>query len=417
MVIHLGARQEVGKSFTMALATLPLAGGYRDAETRVPAADVHIASKDGETAKNLIRECDRHIQSCERNTGVGLTHPKLGSLSRIALESGRYVSAYSSKPDGVQGMTGHAMIDEWSKGDTNPEELLAQALSITASNAGYRLSIATNADFDGSFIHHFLQSDESEWVARRANAHIITTTIDDIYPTGYPAHIEAIKATMHPDMWARFFLCRFLGSDNPAFAPELITGAGLKLRTLGDAVARVLCVDIGMTDNPTGYCVLALTRGRVDVLESGHWYRCAPDTQRARIRDLVTRYRCARLYVDAGAVGWQLGNELATIYGDRCIRVSVSQANRDRWHGAAHDLLARGAVAMPGATELQRDLRTMRLAEGARLVVPEYRASNGHNVHCDAGEAFLYAMDDPALTRAPSVVVQADDPLRGGFRF
>ncbi len=417
MVIHLGARQEVGKSFTMALATLPLAGGYREGALYVPAADVHIASKDGETAKNLIRECDRHIGVCERHTGAALTHPKLGSLSRIALANGRYVSAYSSKPDGVQGMTGHALIDEWSKGDTDPEELLAQALSITASNPGYRLSIATNADFEGSFIHRFLQSDDAEWVARRANAHVITTTIDDIYPDGYPAHIEAIKATMHPDMWARFFQCRFLGSDNPAFAPELINTAALKIRRQSAAETRVLSVDIGMTDNPTGWCVLALTRGGVDVLESGHWYACPPDTQRERICELVARYRCARLYVDAGAVGWQLGNELATIFGDRCKRVSVSQANRDRWHGAAHDLLARGAVAMPGAIELQRDLKAMRLAEGARLVVPSYRASNGHNVHCDAGEAFLYAMDDPALTRFAGVVTESPDALRGGFRY
>jgi phage FluMu gp28-like protein len=84
----------------------------------------------------------------ERRTGVRIMDSKLGSLSRIALINGRYIAAFSSNPDGVQGMTGHCIVDEWSKGDVDPEELLAQAASITASNPGFKVMLASNADMN-----------------------------------------------------------------------------------------------------------------------------------------------------------------------------------------------------------------------------------------------------------------------------
>jgi hypothetical protein len=44
----------------------------------------------------------------------------------------------------------------------------------------------------------------------------------------------------------------------------------------------------------------------------------------------------------------------------------------------------------------------MRLKGGETLEVPKYPGPDGCEIHCDAGEAFLYVMNDPALSEAGS---------------
>jgi hypothetical protein len=326
---------------------------------------------------------------------------KLGSLSRIALINGNYITAFSSNPDAPQGMTGHCFIDEWSKGDTNPEELLAQAASITASNSGLKILLASNADFQDSFIHKFIESDEPEWSVRRRNMAIQITTINDIYPDGLPPHIQAIKDIMHPDMWARFFLCQFIGSDNPAFNRDHLNAAAQTHTASADCVF-VAGLDIGFVNNPTGWVVCAISRGRVHVLKAIHMHKPTPEQIKQMVRNDCNTFGINRVWIDCGSVGWQVGNELISELGPRCAaRTTVSEKNRNNAHGVAYQLFATGAVH--GVTGVLRDdLAAMRLKNGESLEVPKYPGPDGCEIHCDAGEAFLYVMQDPALADSGS---------------
>lgn len=400
--VHLGARQAVGKTFVLAWCAVLFACGYRSPAVIVPAGDVLIISKDAKTAQKLIREVKRHIDTFERRTGVKILDPKLGSLSRLALRNGNYIDAFSSNPDGVQGMTGHCIVDEWSKGDVNPEELLSQALSITASNPGFRALFATNADYEGSFIHQFLQSPNDEWKARRANMHIQTTTIADVFPGEFPEHIREIQQTIHPSMWERFFMCRFIGSDNPAFPPDILERAEQSFDSIPDDATIVAGLDIGLVNNPCGWVVCALAKGVCYVLEAEHWHQIEPDEIKRRVHDRRARLNIARVYIDDGAVGFQVGRELQAELGKHvAARVSPSDANRSKWHGGAYSLAATGNLR--GVTGvLRRDLATMRLTNGESLVVPEYPGPGGCKIHCDAGEALLYIMGDKALANEPA---------------
>ena len=399
--LHLGARQSVGKSFTLAWIACVLACGYKRGAIRVPAADVSIISKDAHTAQDLIRKVKRHLTTFERKTGIKLMDGKLGSLSRIALINGRYITAFSSNPDGVQGMTGHCIIDEWSKGDVNPEELLAQAASITASNPGFKVILGSNADYQDSFIHKFIEKDEPEWTVRRRNMAIQITTINDIYPEGLPPHIQAIKDIMHPDMWARFFLCQFIGSDNPAFNRDHLNAAAQTHTASADCVV-VAGLDIGFVNNPTGWVVCAISRGRVHVLKAIHMHKPTPEQIKQMVRNDCNTFGINRVWIDCGSVGWQTGNELIAELGPRCAaRTTVSEKNRNNAHGVAYQLFATGAVH--GVTGVLRDdLAAMRLKNGESLEVPKYPGPDGCEIHCDAGEAFLYVMQDPALADSGS---------------
>lgn len=399
--LHLGARQSVGKSFTLALLACVCACGYKRGSVCVPAADVNIISKDSHTAQDLIRKVKRHLTTMERRAGLRLMDPKLGSLSRIALINGRYITAFSSNPDGVQGMTGHCIVDEWSKGDVDPEELLAQAASITASNPGYKVMLASNADYELSFIHKFIESPDAEWTVRRRNMTIQVTTINDVFPDGLPPHIQAIRDIMHPDKWARFFLCRFIGSDNPAFISEHLNAAA-ETRTIDPDCVFVAGLDIGFTNNPTGWVVCAISRGRVHVVKAVHMHKPTPEQIKETVKRDVETFGIGRVWIDCGSVGWQTGNELIAELGEhRASRVTVSEKSRNNAHGVAFQLFATGAVH--GITGVLRDdLSAMRLRNGETLEVPKYPGPDGCEIHCDAGEAFLYVMNDPALSEAGS---------------
>lgn len=400
--VHLGARQAVGKTFVLAWCAVLLACGYESPDVCVPAADVSIISKDAKTAQKLIREVKRHIENFEAETGVKILDPKLGSLSRLALRNGNYIDAFSSNPDGPQGMTGHVIVDEWSKGDVNPEELLSQALSLTASKSGFKTLFATNADYEGSFIDEFLNSDDPEWVARRANMHVQVTTIDDVFPNGYPDYIQAIKDTIHPALWERFFLCKFIGSDNPAFPPDILDRACQPFDAIPKDSTLVAGLDIGLVNNPCGWTVAAVGKGYCYILESEHWHKLEPEEIKRRVHERRKRYSIARVWIDNGAVGFQVGRELLAECGEHSAAiVTVSDANRAKWHGAAYSLAATGNLR--GVTGvLRRDLASMRLNNGETLIVPEYPGPDGCKIHCDAGESALYIMGDKALANEPA---------------
>jgi hypothetical protein len=140
----------------------------------------------------------------------------------------------------------------------------------------------------------------------------------------------------------------------------------------------------------------------VHVLKAIHMHKPTPEQIKQMVRNDCNTFGINRVWIDCGSVGWQTGNELIAELGPRCAaRTTVSEKNRNNAHGVAYQLFATGAVH--GVTGVLRDdLAAMRLKNGESLEVPKYPGPDGCEIHCDAGEAFLYVMQDPALADSGS---------------
>jgi hypothetical protein len=253
-----------------------------------------------------------------------------------------------------------------------------------------------------------MHSGEAEYAGRRALWTMQTVPIDAVYPTGLPPHLEELKRAMSPAAWRRWFGCEFIGGTEAAFDSDWLRVATEAVHSphVATLERRVLALDIGHRINPSGVVVASIGAGRIRVDLAEHWHRWDADRQERRVEELASEWQVNRLYVDAGAVGYELGQRLQRRFGGKCAFVNVSEANRDRWAHRLGELGRTGRVQLPpSAVDLRADLAGMRWSAEGHLIVPTRKGPSsvpGSVIHADAGEALLYCMDSPELSRVHS---------------
>lgn len=414
--VFLGPRQETGKSFVLSFAAVLMAGGFRGtidgAEVVIPPHDVQLLSKSADTAQNLIREVGRHVAGLERAAGMPVRHDKLWSLTRAALAGGKYIFAHSSNPSAIQGFTGSTAVDEWSKLDESEQETyLSQALSVGASREYMRVAMATNADYENSYVHRFLRS--PEFAGRRERMHIMEIDIHGIHPSGLPQRLLDIEALMHPDDWRRFFLNHFVAGTSGAFDGALsrMKQAGQERRT----GRCVISLDPAFEKHSFGIAVSYVGEGRIHVAHAERVWRPTLGNIIQRIDELAAEFNAARYVIDPGSVGYNLAKHLESRHGSRVVKAPPNDAALHRWVQAARQVMVNGGWSYEhGARIIESELARIQYDEKEKVRVPEITvpdAPRGCLSHCDVAMAVLSTLSLDEFSRMTNVESQVGEPF------
>ena len=414
----LGARQ-IGKGWTVALVAITLAHGYVTASGEyVPPHDVLVLSKDQRTSKNMISMIRKHLDLCEQMFG-GITSTRMGGLSEIYLEGKGKIVSMPGSPRSIQGFTGSVIIDELAANRWDPEELVAQGLSVTSSKDYFRFMLISNAGISGGFAHQFFEGD-GEWEKRRKDFACFSTTIYDAYPDGLPERLKSLKRTISPKMWARFFENSFEGAG-----VGILDRIQIGVVSSGKYIRCVMGIDPGFSDNPTGVVIAGVdSRGGIVILYSDWWFNVGIDEQATRIRGLISFWKPAKTIIDRGMAGFALA---AKFERDNSVEfIGVNGPGKQKMLAAAIDLIESGRVGilesqpsglrkLEGSPEIfWNDIETLQWTDNGALDIGttivrsgtemalQRGAKLGTKIHADTAMAFAYCAEWLAGNRVGS---------------
>lgn len=404
----LGSRQ-IGKSWAAALGAIMLAGGIRRGDIEIPAHDVTIISADRERSRNILKEIKRIIKSM----GIRI---EADNASEVVLAGGGRILTRPGVAKSLQGFSGSVIVDELSLAKTDPEEIFAQALSVSSSRPYYRVWISTNSDVHNSFVDRFLH--DPDWEPRRVEFALHDTSIYDAYPDGLPDHILKIKAAINPGAWSRFYENKFVTGNDNWFDVDAIARCTQTPSWSTTGGKRILSVDPGfsVTGNPSGVVVLETKAGRGTVLYSQHWQGIDSDTQIIEIKALFDNFSCSNLLVDCGGPARDMVQRLKPVYGQRLTEVSVSQIAQTRWYESLRTVINEGRLHIPpGHTALLDDLESIQDSPNG-VVVPIRKGIKGAKIHADAAMALAYAVGIIGLGASGIAPAMTMIPIQTGWK-
>lgn len=382
MTLQVGARQ-IGKSFVLGAAAVVLAAYGVDG----PPHDVLIISAKPETAANLIRSVRRHLKA------LAIVHdvadPRYPGLERIALANGRYIQAHPG-PEALQGFTGSVFADEWSilAERHDPEEVLAQILSVSSAEPYYRIALCSNADHSGSWLHRMITGEDE----RASEIATSLVTIHDAYPDGLPAHLERVRRTLTPREWAKFFECKFIPRAKGMAFQRADIARSAETFARPERMVRVLSIDPGFTRDATGWVLADVGDGHVDVIDAGHDYG-AEAAIVAMVRHGLNYGGVRRVYIDPGGPGFQLHRDLAN-EGVPLVAAGFNDRVRDEHIRRLERMVANGRLRVT-ARALVDDLECIEHAKDGFSLPYRSAPVSGRRIHCDAAAALIGLLSAP----------------------
>lgn len=400
-----GARQ-IGKSSTIAIASIIYATGYKIEEQAHNPSDVFIASKDLKTAKNIISMLNKHIDNIEQIYKLKIRNKKLGGIQEVVLLNGRKITSMPGTPNSLRGFTGCVIIDELSANNWDPEEILAEALSITSSDTRFKVIICTNADMEGSFVHDFFYSDKEDHATRRAMWSCFNTTIYDAYEE-LPSHIASIKDTISSNMWKRFYENAFLGAGSGLldliYLQSRVTTTKPNIGPL-----TFMGVDPGFSEqgNPTGIVIVTIDNNICYTIYEELMFSPSLDFLCQHIANLKKQFGCSKILIDQGTVGYHVLQNCKKLIGEISVEgISCTSKNQITWFNMLLNLLQDNKILFCNNKFIVQDLSSISMS-GSSLIVPErplgiYRTvepfiapnAKGYKIHADSAMALLMLME------------------------
>ncbi len=225
-----------------------------------------------------------------------------------------------------------------------------------------------------------------------------------------PAVLEQQQRLLLPKQFQRLWLNQWTDQEGDAIEPELIDRAIDKtlspMERAEPGFVYVAGVDVGLTSDATGLVVLAKDprAQRVRLAKVRLWkptkkISVSLSEVEAEIRELHRAFRFAKVLIDP----FQTIQMIERLKNDR-LPVEAMPVNSAFYSKSARNVLSAfsdGLVQLFDNFDLVRDLRAMSLIEqppgNVRLVLPKTDAG-----HCDAGMAFLLALDAAQKAYAPS---------------
>ncbi len=413
----LGARQDVGKTWSQAVLAVMLAAGVRMPGLTIPGHDVYLCSADQQRSMDMIRRVQEHLDAAA--IAYDCRDPKLGSTTRVALRGGSHIRAITSDPTNLQGLTGSVLIDELSRAD-QPDELIAQAMSVARSRSYYRVIATTNASAGEDWLATWWQAEHM--ATRRAPWDLDTTTVYDVHGVDLPADLINVREALTPEHWQRYYECRFVGADSP------ILPMHLRDRCADDAppwsigaARRWVSVDVGAGGDATAIMHLsAWPGGRVQIEEVVLLWDRDTHAQAQLIGAYADSVGASVIDIDAGGVGRGIADSLRA--SGRPVRAcAVSDISRAKGAGVLVALAERGLITWGrcggDVAELRRDIGhadAERTPDGAinRVSLPRRRDERGRQTHCDALDALLMTLATQPVSTGGSVYVGQARPRR-----
>lgn len=411
--------RQLGKSLTIAIASLYLALGYEDSAGKtIKGHNVFIVSKDARTSKNIIATINKQIDTIEKIFKIKIRSTKLGGIQEVFLLNNTKITSMPGTQSALQGFTGTVIIDELSANSWDCNELMAQAESVTIENDNYKIITCTNADVEGSYVHNFWYSDSEFWSTKRTVWKLFNLNIYDAYPDGLPDKILRVKASMAKSMWLRFFENTFLGEGTGLLETDYLRSRLLPNRfdlmdNSWDDGINLLGIDPGFsqTGNPTGIAIVNIKDGKVTVIHEDLWFSPTIDELIDRVGDLKRKYNVKGIKVDQG-IFMDVRERLKLKFGDFIVEgMSVSGHNQYSWFHTIISLLEERKLNFVHDKFVIQDLSSISIATDGnsgkyKLIVPErplsvYKTKDAvllpntqHRIHADSAMALLILIPD-----------------------
>lgn len=411
-VFILGSRQ-IGKTYLLSYLAFLLAAGYRDDNIELPPSDVWVISADKSKAQNIIREVNKRI--CEFEQVVEpVSHRTMGGKQSAVLANGKTITALSGRAASLQGFTGHVIVDELSITSSKPEDILAQAMSVSSSKGWYRMVVCSNADRRGSFIDNFLNGEEEYWRGRRSGFRVYDTTIWDAYPELTDKLIK-IRNTISIESWQRFFENRFVSGDAKLFKESQLITAGNPGVGPTDSGSVWISVDPGFsaTGNPSGVIVARIASGRIHVIDVQRWWAKPTGDQIEALVKLYRDWGAVSCLVDIGSAGLAIAQGLES----RCrvTRVSVSRKTIQEGFDKIRTGLDEGRITFSDSCwALKEDLLSIEVDENGSYIIPQVPHKSGGKLHADTAMALLYIaqnIKNKGENRSPIILNDVQDNI------
>jgi hypothetical protein len=396
MTAFLGARQ-IGKTYCLAWCAIVLANGIVTADAEIPAHDVLVISISKDKSQAIIREIQGLIDTITEIVDEALDEGS--SVTRILLANGQQIACVSGRPKSLQGATGSVLVDELSATDHDPEEILAQALSVTSAKDYYRLLCCSNAAGEESVVYSMFRSedDKHRWV----DWELQEATIEDVYPEGLPPHIAMIRGTLTPSQWAKWYLNQFVGTGEPFFDDQQLSSAiaGRTRCGASGSVRHVVGWDVGWTNNPSGVVVIECSTV-IRVVECHRWYAVDEDEQVSRVLSIAEKYPNSTVVVDKGFAHGILRSLSSVLGSRRVVGVAVNDPSVSSWAESLGALMQDRTLDLSlGSSTLVRDLRNVRWAKrGNKLELPRMKSlakgpgGKTYTDHCDEAVGLFLAI-------------------------
>lgn len=388
------ASRQIGKSFAAGWLAIVLASGYsaEDGKVLIPPHNVHIISADRERSKNIIAIINEHLDALELALGTKLRDPIEGGLERVVLLSGKTISSVAGDPRALQGMTGSVLVDELSITKYNPEDIFAQAMSVSSRYKYFRTIFFSNAAEEGSFIDRFLNGNSVKETQTRSKFCVHTCNIWEAYPNGLPEHIQELKDTMTFSNWERFYENKFVSGNLRLISESLISN--IKIVTeVPKNTREIMIMDPGFTRNPTGIIKAAYDGRVLTITHAESMYGAPEDLQIERAIELGKH--CSYVAIDQGTQGYLMAGKIVNRLGSRAEKISINQKSYDDGLNALLPMLREGRIQVLDSVEtrgLLDDLLSLDQDSRGHVNVPEKKVQSGFVRHADEGVALLVAI-------------------------
>lgn len=326
-----------------------------------------------------------------RNIAPG--HPGQGSELRVM--SADAASSFGLLPDFI-------VCDElthWAKPD-----LFYSLLSSAAKRSTCMFQIISNAGF--------LIENDWRWRAREA----ARQSVDWVFSSLRGAQASWIsakslaeqRAMLTTAAYKRLWLNEWVtGSECPLLSPEVIARAvDSCLWPVGyvpedeRAAELFIGIDIGRTRDRTVIYTFQLKKDRCLTREVCVLHQVPFAQQKIEIQKRMTR-NVIKAYVDKGAIGMQLAEELQAQYGGRCEGIQLSSQRQGQMAMQVRSQFDRGLVVIPDDADLRADLQLVDQVETVNGV-PSIKTNRGTTGHADRFWALALALHAMPIQRPNS---------------
>ena len=261
--------------------------------------DQLLVSSSQRQANKLMSYVETVLRNVYFPLGIKL---RKDTATQKTFPNGKSIYCFPSKPETVRGFPGDVRIDEFALHKDDKKMFEALLPSIT-SNCKYQLSICSTPLGQNNMFHDIMVNEIKYPDFLRT-----TITCYDAIRMGCNMNLEIIKRNFDEESFKQEYECEFVDESTSFFPYELLKSCIEEYTEIKGV--SFIGVDIGRTSDKTGIATVTESKDKfylngLEVLSNKDF-----DTQKFTIKQIYQNYSANGLFVDKGAVGYQIAEEL-----------------------------------------------------------------------------------------------------------
>jgi len=313
------ACRRAGKGFTAALGALGLA--------MITGKGVVIFSLRIELARNLMREFYTHVTVMEELLGESITTTR--NVDSCLMKNGAYIQVIPGDLKKFRGNGSHVIIDELGANKQDAHDIIKAATYVTLKPNWLKLIVLTNATGPGTWLQDFIEGKRFEIQRMRKSWYVSNVNYETLLKQGYftKEQIEETRLQSTESDFRREMGNEFIESEAQGFTLEQITKCFLP--NLPEHANKILSIDVGFANNPTGYLYVARDSDKYYAYSGGKIY--SPNKESALNEQLeffnkeIEIHKPYRIVVDQGTQGYALLAALRGRWGERIVASGINE--------------------------------------------------------------------------------------------